>query len=124
MTDSTPGTAPSPAQWANETFAYLTTIGRQSGDPHRIEIWFAMEDGDIYLLSGGRDQSDWVRNLQANPAVSIELGPETFSGVAEIIAPDTVEDRRARELLVQKYRKANELDNWGRTSLPIVIRLA
>ena len=83
-----------------------------------------MEDGAIYLLSGGRDRSDWVRNLQANPAVSIELGPETFSGVAEVIAPETREDGRARELLVQKYRKANELDNWGRTSLPIVIRLA
>lgn len=111
-------------RWANEPFAYLTTFGRQSGNPHRIEIWFAVEDDTLYLLSGGRDRSDWVKNLQADPQVTIELGPETLSGVAEVIAPDSPEDANARKLLVQKYRTADELDDWGRTSLPIVIRFS
>lgn len=109
-------------RWANEPFTYLTTTGRKTGKPHRIEIWFAVDNGRLYLLSGGRDRSDWVKNLQANPNVTVELGTDTLAGVAEVIAPDTLDDRHARELLVQKYRKGNELAEWGRTSLPIVIR--
>jgi deazaflavin-dependent oxidoreductase (nitroreductase family) len=100
---------------------YLTTIGRRSGRPHRIEIWFAAEDGRIYLLSGGREQSDWVRNLHANVRVTVELGKETHAGVARVLQPGTVEDEHARELLVGKYREGDNLDEWGRTALPVVI---
>src|SRR6186713_3406091 len=42
-----------PDSWAATPFAYLTTTGRRTGQPHRIEIWFAAEQGSIYLLSGG-----------------------------------------------------------------------
>jgi deazaflavin-dependent oxidoreductase (nitroreductase family) len=116
-----PGSAPALDQWANEPFAYLTTTGRRTGEPHRIEIWFAVDNSQLYLLSGGRHRSDWVRNLQANPNVSVELGTDTLAGVAQVLAPDTPEDRHARELLVMKYRKGNDLEAWGRTSLPIMI---
>ena len=109
------------ARWASELYAYLTTIGRRTGRPHRIEIWFAAQDGRVYLLSGGRERSDWVRNLQANPHVTLELGDETHVGVARLLQPGTVEDQRARELLVGKYREGNNLDEWGRTALPVVI---
>jgi deazaflavin-dependent oxidoreductase (nitroreductase family) len=108
-------------RWASEPYAYLTTIGRQSGRPHRIEIWFAAEDGRVYLLSGGRERSDWVRNFQVNERVTVELGNETHAGVARVLQPGTVEDQRARELLVSKYREGNDLDEWGRTALPVVI---
>jgi deazaflavin-dependent oxidoreductase (nitroreductase family) len=121
VTDISPGEQPLRERWAGEQFAYLTTIGRRTGAPHRIEIWFALADGRIYLLSGGRDRSDWVRNLEANPAVTVELGTEKFAGVARVIQPGTPEDRRARELLVSKYRQGNDLDEWGGTSLPVVI---
>ena len=46
-----------------ESFCYVTTTGRRTGDPHRIEIWFAMTGDTIYLLSGGRGRSDWVCNM-------------------------------------------------------------
>jgi hypothetical protein len=54
------------ATWADEPYAYLTTIGRRTGEPHRIEIWFAVHEGRVYLMSGGRDRADWVRNVMAN----------------------------------------------------------
>jgi deazaflavin-dependent oxidoreductase (nitroreductase family) len=115
---------PWPEHAAAEPFAYLTTAGRRTGRPHRIEIWFAVEDGAIYLLSGGRDRADWVRNLQANPSVTVELGGETHVGASRVLQPDTAEDQRARELLVAKYRRGDELGEWSRTSLPIVIAFA
>ena len=112
------------ARAGGERNAYLTTFGRRSGKPHRIEIWFAVEDGRVYLLSGGRDRSDWVRNLQSDPRVTIEFGGETHSGTARILDAGTPEDQRARELLVAKYRQGDDLDEWGRTSLPIMIEFA
>ena len=35
---------------AGEDFCYLTTVGRRSGKRHTIEIWFARENGALYLL--------------------------------------------------------------------------
>lgn len=110
-----------PARWADESFLYLTTVGRRTGRPHRIEIWFAARDGRLYLLAGSRERSDWVRNLQANPRVTVELGDLTRVGTAHVLEAGTPEDRLARELLVAKYGETEDLDEWGRTSLPVVI---
>lgn len=121
VTEGTTGARPWLERWADAPFTYLTTTGRRSGQPHRIEIWFAVDDGRLYLLSGDRDRSDWVRNLIANPRVTIELGDETRAGIARVLEPGTAEDRLARELLVAKYRKGSSLDDWDRTSLPVAI---
>lgn len=110
--------------WASKPYAYLTTTGRRTGEPHRIEIWFAVHDGRIYLMSGGRDRADWVRNVMANPDVSIELGSETYAGRARVIQPHESGDQLARELLVAKYASpANPLADWKKRSLPVVIEL-
>lgn len=108
---------------AGERFAYLTTFGRRTGNPHRIEIWFAVHDGRIYLMSGGRDASDWVKNLQANPRVQLEIADEVFQGIATILPEPSEQDQLARTLLVQKYQKTDELKAWGENSLAIVIDL-
>jgi deazaflavin-dependent oxidoreductase (nitroreductase family) len=103
-------------------YCYLTTTGRHSGEPHRIEIWFALADGVAYLLSGGGDRSDWVRNLTISPEVVLEIGGEKRTTKARLVA-DPDEDALARRLLVEKYRPRyrGDLDDWGRTSLPIAI---
>ena len=59
---------------ASLDFCYLTTTGRISGNPHRIEIWFALFEETVYLMAGDRDRSDWIRNLQADPEVTLEIG--------------------------------------------------
>jgi deazaflavin-dependent oxidoreductase (nitroreductase family) len=101
-------------------FCYLTTFGRVSGAPHEIEIWFALHEGTIYLLSGGGAGSDWVKNLIENPSVSLRLGAETRATTARVIST-TDEDALARRLLVEKYRPrhSGELDDWGRIAMPI-----
>src|SRR5919199_3234186 len=124
VTEATRGTQQWLARWAGEPYAYLTTIGRRTGRPHRIEIWFAAQEGRMYLLAGGRERSDWVRNLRANAHVTVELGGETHLGAARVLQAGTVEDQRARELLVAKYREGDNLDEWGPTSLPVVIEFS
>ncbi|MBA2694239.1 MAG: nitroreductase family deazaflavin-dependent oxidoreductase [Rubrobacter sp.] len=106
---------------SGEAFCYLTTVGRKTGRPHEIEIWFAVApDGDaLYMLSGGRDHSDWVRNLMKEPKVRIRIADETFDGSALVIEGGD-EDPLARDLLVEKYeRKPGKLSRWRQRSLPV-----
>lgn len=108
---------------ADLDFGYLTTTGRVTGRPHRVEIWFSLHRGTVYLLSGGRDRSDWVANLIAEPRVRFELGGDGRDVVARILEPGDEEDALARRLLVQKYtsRDPDDLGEWGRTALPIAL---
>lgn len=111
--------------FADEPFCYLTTRGRVTGQPHRIVIWFAIDGSTLYMLSGGRERSDWVRNLRRTPEVTVELGRLTFSGRAHIV-DDPDEDERARELVHGKYaaRYAGDLSRWRRSALPVAVDLA
>jgi deazaflavin-dependent oxidoreductase (nitroreductase family) len=123
VTDASESAQQALARWASRPLVYLTTVGRRTGRPHRIEIWFAVEDRSIYLLSGGRERSDWVRNALANPRVSIDIGGERLAGVARVLEAGTDRDRRARDLIVGKYRRGNELEEWSRTSLAVEIEV-
>ena len=121
-------TAP-PASLAEDDYCYLTTMGRVSGEPHTVEIWFGLANGVLYMLSGsGKDaisdkpRADWVRNILRHPAVQLRVGEMTYSGAGRLVT-DTAEDALARRLLVEKYtpRHNGELDSWGRSALPVAI---
>jgi deazaflavin-dependent oxidoreductase (nitroreductase family) len=108
-----------------QEYCYLTTTGRVTGKPHEIEIWFGLTGNTLYLLSGGMDRSDWVKNLMKNPSVKVRAGRKTFSGTARLVK-DKEEEMTARNLLADKYheRKANgSLSNWARTALVVGIDL-
>jgi deazaflavin-dependent oxidoreductase (nitroreductase family) len=84
-------------------------------------------DGErvVYLLSGGRDRSDWVKNLQADPSVTLRIGTKTWSGRARLVEAGE-EGERARSLVVAKYqpRYGGDLSAWRRRSLPVAVDLA
>lgn len=72
----------------SETFLYLTTTGRTTGQPRRIEIWFVEHESRYYLCSERREESGWVKNLRADPRVHLSIGPRDApaSVVAETAA--------------------------------------
>jgi deazaflavin-dependent oxidoreductase (nitroreductase family) len=109
---------------AAEAYCYLTTTGRISGRPREIEIWFAIDGSTLYMLSGGRHRSDWVKNLIETPAVTLRIADRAFAGVARIVTEAGEEDR-ARWLLFDKYSPgyAGDLSSWRETSLPIAVDL-
>ena len=114
--------APDMGVLANEDFCYLTTIGRATGRPHEIEIWFALNGTDLYMLSGS-DRSDWVKNLRKKPEVTVRIADRTFEGRARVVAEGR-EDELARRLLVEKYeRNPGSLSNWRRSALPVAVAL-
>ena len=109
---------------AADDYCYLTTTGRRTGRPHRIEIWYAVEGQALYLLAGGGRSSDWVRNLEADPSVSLELGDDELATRARVVA-DGDEAERARTLLFEKYQPRNDgdLTTWRQRALPIALDL-
>jgi deazaflavin-dependent oxidoreductase (nitroreductase family) len=120
MTDDNP--LPSPLL-ADEAYCYLTTAGRVTGKPHEIEIWFGSVGNTCYLLSGGGNRSDWVKNLTKNPSVTVRIGGQTFRAVARIV-DDEEEAMTARNLLADKYNERNangSLSKWARTALPVAL---
>lgn len=112
------------SEFAKEEYCYLTTTGRVSGQPRRIEIWFAIDEDTLYMLSGGGDRSDWVKNLRREPAVTVEIGDGKFAGLARVVT-DPIEDARARARVHDKYvpRYPGDLTNWRRSALPIAVDL-
>jgi len=115
-----------PEALAGEPYCYVTTTGRRTGRPHTIEIWFGHDRGDtLYIMAGGRERSDTVRNLIAAPDARVRVGDVTFAARARVLRPETEEDRLARRLLLAKYAPgySGSLDSWGRTALPVALDL-
>ena len=79
----------------------------------------------MYLMSGGGDGADWVKNIRAEARVRVRLGDESYDGVARVLAEATEEDALARRLMLEKYQPAgsDELRSWGRSALPVAIDL-
>lgn len=67
---------------ANPPYLYLMTTGRRSKLPHQIEIWFVAHEGYWYVVSGGRENADWVKNLVANPAAEVRIGDRSAPAIA------------------------------------------
>ncbi|HEX4897955.1 MAG TPA: nitroreductase family deazaflavin-dependent oxidoreductase [Candidatus Limnocylindrales bacterium] len=112
---------------ARRSVCDLETVGRTSGLPRVIEIWFAAdpEHDRIYVLSGGRDRAHWVRNIRNDPAVRVRIGERWLAGGGRIVGPGP-EDLAARRLVAAKYedwREGRSLSSWARTSLPVAVDL-
>jgi deazaflavin-dependent oxidoreductase (nitroreductase family) len=105
-----------------ESYCYFTTVGRVTGNPHEIEIWFGLNNTSLYLMSGD-GKSDWVKNLLKNPTVTVRVADHTFNATARLVQ-DEAEQLLARNLLADKYneRRANgSLSKWARTAIVVGI---
>jgi deazaflavin-dependent oxidoreductase (nitroreductase family) len=63
----------------------LITTGRKTGKPRVTPLQYELIDGKVYLGSALGQKADWLRNLQANPAVEVRLKGQRFRGTAKII---------------------------------------
>ena len=118
------GAAPTSTADANEEYCYLTTTGRRTGNPHTIEIWFAVDRDVVYVMAGGRETSDWVQNLVANPMVRLQIDEHDWDPQARLVAAGTEEDARVRHLLREKYANpSDDLVSWAASALPVAFEI-
>ncbi len=86
----------------------ITTTGRTTGLPRRIEIYLHQLDGVYYLTGRPGFKRDWVANIVAHPEFTVHLKRDVVADVAVVgeLEPDDTE--RGRIL----FRALTE--NWGR----------
>jgi hypothetical protein len=102
----------------------ITTTGRESGRPQRIEMWFHNVDGRIYL-TGTPGTRDWHANLRTHPDFTFHL-KETVRADLPARATLVVDPARRRRVLariLERLDHARELDAWVRGSPLVEVEL-
>jgi deazaflavin-dependent oxidoreductase (nitroreductase family) len=66
-------------------FLLLTTTGRKTGLPRETPLQYEEVNGAIYVASARGMDADWVRNIAANPLVTVQIRARRFEGTAEIV---------------------------------------
>jgi deazaflavin-dependent oxidoreductase (nitroreductase family) len=108
------------SQFEKEEYCYLTTRGRVTGKPHEIEIWFVVHEEAIYIMSGGMDRSDWVKNLLKEPNVSLRIAGQTFPAIASLL-DDKILEPMIRMAMAIKYNEweGHSPSQWANTALVV-----
>ena len=98
----------------------ITTTGRTSGRPRRIEMWFHNLDGRLYL-TGTPGSRDWYANLQMHPAFTFHLKGRVRADLpARAMAiVDPAQRRTILARLLDRLGRAADLEAWVRES-PLV----
>ncbi|MEI7849181.1 MAG: nitroreductase/quinone reductase family protein [Chloroflexota bacterium] len=78
----------------------LKVIGRKSGKIRFAPVNYAIQNGNIYCISGGRQTSDWYRNLKANPQIDVILPVGAIFGLV-----DEVAEPQERLLIIRQVLK-------------------
>ncbi len=67
----------------------MKPVGRKSGKVRFAPVNYAIRDGFVYCISGGRESSDWFRNIRANPQLELILpGGAIYARAEEVSDPD------------------------------------
>lgn len=85
---------------APNAFALLETTGRTSGRRRYTPIGNGLDGDTFWLIAAHGTQSDYVRNLQADPRVRVKVGRRWRAGTAALLPGDDV-DARSRTLPYQ-----------------------
>jgi len=98
---------------SKEKFAHLTTVGRKTGRPHTVEVWFSTAGQKIFLSHEG-DYTDWMRNLAKNKHVTIRIGRSSLEADAAILSRGEPKELGKRSLYEKYYGPASKptIDDW------------
>ena len=102
----------------------ITTTGRTSGKPRRIEIWYVLIDGHVYI-TGTPGPRDWYANLLAQSRFVFHIKEGAQADLPARALPIT--DPAARRRIFDAVMRSNswfraqsyDLDTWVAAS-PLV----
>jgi deazaflavin-dependent oxidoreductase (nitroreductase family) len=104
-----------PSSWniSDNKVIHLITVGRKSGLPREIEIWFVIHCDRFYLFAETGEAAAWVKNIRCNPEVMVRVEASRVNATARVL--DREIDRELWEevaaIAVRKY-------DWG-DGLPV-----
>lgn len=117
-----------PAAGTRERVVDITTTGRRTGRPRRIEIFFYRAAGRTYLCSGaGGGATSWHANLLAHPEFTFHLKHGVRADLAARATPvtDPTERRAVLAEIVADLNQPHDpgtirptrLEDWARSRL-------
>src|SRR4029453_13429660 len=77
--------------WSGVDTLLLTTRGRKTGLLRRTALIFGRDGGDylgVASQGGAARHPNWYLNLDADPAVEVQVGAEKFTARARTATPD------------------------------------
>jgi deazaflavin-dependent oxidoreductase (nitroreductase family) len=91
----------------------ITTIGRRSGLPRRIETWFYRVDSRLYL-TGSPGRRDWYANLLVHPRFTFHLKRRIAADLPATATPITDADTRRAIFtrILSELGEIRNLDAW------------
>jgi deazaflavin-dependent oxidoreductase (nitroreductase family) len=100
------------AELADDPTVDITTIGRRSRLPRRIEIWMMAVDGRFFL-TGTPGTRDWMANLAADPTLIVHLKRHAHIDLparAELVDDPALRRTVLEHLNAEWYREQEPLD--------------
>lgn len=94
----------------------MTTTGRKSGKPRRLEIVLHNIDGRLYISGTPRpERRSWLYNLEANPKMTIHL-KRGIKADLPATAREITDPKERRNVLV------GVAEHWGRKDVDIMVK--
>lgn len=83
---------------ASDQVIDITTTGRKSGQPRRIEIWYHRLGGRYYITGTPGHPRDWYANLVAHPSFTFHLKQSADADLPATARPITETGEREQVL--------------------------
>lgn len=100
---------------ANDLVIDITTAGRTSGEPRRLEIWYHVVDGRYYI-TGRPGPRSWYANVLANPAITFHLKESAQADLPATAHPVTDPAEKRRVFLnapkLAEYINNQNVEEW------------
>jgi deazaflavin-dependent oxidoreductase (nitroreductase family) len=103
----------------------ITTGGRKSGQPRRIEIRFHNIEGRLYITGRPPRPRDWYANLLAHPQFTFHLKQSVRANLPARATP-ILDQARRRTILAaihQKLGRYQDLEAWVESSPLVSVEL-
>ena len=88
----------------------LTTFGRRTGRPRRIEIWWFHVDSR-FIITGTPGRRDWLANIRSNPRVVIHTNGLEIGATAEEIEDESFRRRFFTRPETRWYESQSQLED-------------
>ena len=93
----------------------ITTTGRKTGKPRRIEVMFHNIGGRLYISGMPGFRRSWLANLDANPRFTFHLKRAVRADLPATAR--VIKDEPERRTILQEVARA-----WGRRDLETMVK--
>jgi deazaflavin-dependent oxidoreductase (nitroreductase family) len=107
--------------FAGRPLLLLTTTGARSGQPYTAPMMYVPEGRRLLVIAsnlGAPRHPDWYTNLMAHPAVTVEVGDETYDATA--VVAEGAEYQKLWAWIVEQYPFFAEHQAKTERQIPVV----